>query len=354
MTGERYGAAELERFCEGVLVSLGMEPADAGVAADSLVRANLEGTDSHGVSRLPIYARRIREGRISARPEVLVERSGAVVRVDGGNGLGQVVSVRALEAAMPVARELGLTGVAVRRSNHFGTAAYYCQMACREGMGLIATTNSPPGIAPWGGREAYLGTNPIAFGFPTREGPPLISDMSSSVVARGRVILAAARGEEIPEGWATDAEGVPTTDAAAALKGAMLPLGGPKGYALAMAVEVLSGVLTGSGFGPGVNNLYREGDPPADVGHSFVLLNIEHWLPVEVYHERMEWFLAEVGSSPRAKGFEEVLYPGERRNRTRQTNEERGISLPEEVRGELARLGEQCGVPFPEQSVEAT
>jgi LDH2 family malate/lactate/ureidoglycolate dehydrogenase len=343
----RYDAGELRRFCEGVLASLGMGPDDAGVAADSLVRANLEGTDSHGISRLPIYARRIKEGRISARPGISIKRSGAVLRVDGGDGLGQVVSSRALEAAIPVAKETGLAGVAVRRSNHFGTAAYYCQMACRAGMALIATTNSPPGIAPWGGREAYLGTNPIAFGFPVRGGPPLVVDMSSSVVARGRVILAAARGEGIPAGWATDGEGVPTTDASAALEGAMSPLGGAKGYALAMAVEVISGVLTGSAFGPRVNNLYKDDDPPADVGHCFILLGLEHWMPPEEYYVRMERFLEEVRSSPKAKGAGEILYPGERRYRTRLANEEAGISLPEEVRDELTRLGEECGVAFP-------
>jgi LDH2 family malate/lactate/ureidoglycolate dehydrogenase len=215
----RYDSTELKEFCEGVFVSLGMTREDAEVAGDSLVRANLEGTESHGVSRLAIYARRIKEGRISAKPDIRVERTGSVLRVDGGNGLGQVASYHALLAAIPVAKETGIAGVAVRNSNHFGTAAYYCQMACREGMALIVMSNSPPGIAPWGGRSAYFGTNPIAFGFPTKRKPPVIVDMSSSVVARGRIILAAKQRLAIPEGWAIDEEGVVTTDAKAALKG---------------------------------------------------------------------------------------------------------------------------------------
>ena len=307
----RYDSTELKEFCDGVFVSLGMTREDAEVAADSLVRANLEGTESHGVSRLAIYARRIKEGRISAKPDIRVERTGSVLRVDGGNGLGQVASYHALLAAIPVAKETGIAGVAMRNNNHFGTAAYYCQMACREGMALIVMSNSPPGIAPWGGRSAYFGTNPIAFGFPTKRKPPVIVDMSSSVVARGRIIFAAKQGLPIPEGWAIDEEGVVTTDAEAALKGAVLPLGGAKGYALALAVEIMSGVLSGAAFGPHLNNLYKVGDPPANVGHSFVLLDVSRWMQVDKYYERIEQFLREIKASPRAKGIEEIYYPPE-------------------------------------------
>ena len=348
MAGEaRYDADELRDFCAGVFASLGMDREDAGVASDSLVRANLEGTDSHGISRLAIYARRMREGRISARPDVRVERDGSVLRVDGGNALGQVASYHALKAALPLARETGIAGVAVRNSNHFGTAAYYLQMACREGLAMIATTNSPPGIAPWGGKKAYFGTNPIAFGFPTREEPPVIVDMASSVVARGRIIQAAREGAPIPEGWATDEEGTETTDAEAALKGAVLPLGGAKGYALALAVEVLSGVLSGAAFGFGVNNLYRDGAPPANVGHCFILLDVSRWMVLEEYYARMEQFLAEIKASPLARDAEEILYPGERRHLSYLENARRGVALPTTVRQELEGLAREHGTEFP-------
>ncbi len=253
---------------------------------------------------------------------------------------------------MPVARETGIAGVAVCNSNHFGTAAYYCRMACEEGMALIAATNSPPGIAPWGGRQAYFGTNPIAFGFPTRREPPVIVDLSSSVVARGKVILAAKQREPIPEGWAIDESGETTTDAQAALKGAMLPLGGAdggaKGYALALAVEMMAGVLSGAAFGPGVGNLYRDGEePPADVGHFFILLDLSCWMGLEDYYSRIERFLEEIKASPRAAGAEEILYPGERRHGNYLRNLKEGIVLSPAVREELADLGGECGVPFP-------
>ena len=347
MESRRYRPEELKTFCQEVFTCLGMSQENAGVVSDSLVRANLEGTDSHGVSRMGIYTGRMREGRISADPTVKIEHHGSVLRVDGGNGLGQIASYHALKDAFPVAREMGIVGVGVRNSNHFGAAAYYCRMACREGMALIATTNSPPGIAPWGGKKAYFGTNPIAFGFPTRDEPPVIVDMSSSVVARGNIINAAREGEPIPEGWATDEEGLSTTDAEAALRGAVLPLGGAKGYALALAVEVMSGVLSGAAFGPHVNNLYKDNDPSANVGHSFMLLDISRWLDLDDYYDRMDQFLSEIKAAPRAKGVEEILYPGERRYSSYLDKMKEGITLPSAVSKELEELARAYEVPFP-------
>lgn len=341
-----YKPEELRSFCLEALCQLGVPKDDASVVADCLIRANLEGTDSHGISRLGIYAKRLQEGRISPAPSVGITRSGSVLRVDGDNGLGQVVSHKAVRCAMDLASETGIVGVGVRNSNHFGTASYFCQMACDREMALIATTNSPPGIAPWGGKQAYLGTNPIAFGFPTNDGPPLIVDMSSSVVARGNIILAAREGSPIPAGWAADANGVETTDASEALKGSMLPLGGPKGYALALAVEVMSAVLSGAAFGPSVNNLYEEGQPPANVGHSFIVMNLASWLPLESYHENLDLLLREIKASPKAEGTEEILYPGERRHRSAEKKSD-GIRLTESVTDDLSELGDELGVKFP-------
>jgi LDH2 family malate/lactate/ureidoglycolate dehydrogenase len=350
MTNKRYQAEELLSFCFKIFTHLGFNEEDAKVTADSLVRAELEGAGSHGINRLIIYAKRIQEGRIEASPSIDFEEFGSILKVNGGNGLGQVVSHRALEKAIPQARKNGVAGIFVRNSNHFGTAAYFCQRACQEGMALIATTNSPPGIAPSGGKKAYLGTNPVAFGFPTKQEPPVIIDMSSSIVARGKIILANKQGEQIPSDWAIDEEGKKTTNAAAALRGALLPLGGAKGYALAMAVEILSSVLSGAAFGPHVNNLYKDDDPPADVGHSFILLDIAKWTSLEEYHSRMDQFLDEVQKVPLAEGSQEILYPGERRYRTYLKNKKQGVTISEEVKRDLVQLGNECGVLFPDAS----
>lgn len=343
----RFWAKDLQRFAKKVLFSLGVPEGDAELVADSLIRSNLGGIDSHGISRLPIYAKRVRKGRIAAKPDIRITRSGVVLRVDGGNGLGQVVAFRGLEAAVPVAAESGMAGIAIRRSNHFGAASYFCEWACRKNLALVALTNSPPGIPPHGGKKAFLGTNPVAFGFPTRHGPPLIVDMSSSVVARGKIILAAREGGAIPPGWAIDREGRETTDPVEALQGAVLPFGGVKGYALATAVEVLSGVLSGAAFGPHVGNLYEEGKSAADVGHFFILMDISHWMSLEMYHLRIEQFLRELKSVPRAEGAEEILYPGEGRQRRICRREKGGIPLSREVVSDLEDLGRSCGVSFP-------
>lgn len=351
MTNGRYRAQDLQKYCTNIFNSLGFLQKNAEIAADSLIRAELEGAGSHGISRLVIYCKRIQEGRIEARPDIHTERLGSILKVDGRNGLGQVVSNCALDQAIPLARENGIAGVFIRNSNHFGTAAYYCQKACQTGMALIALTNSPPGIAPWGGKKPYFGTNPIAFGFPVKENPPVLIDMSSSIVARGKVILADKVGEKIPLGWAIDEDGMETTDPGEALRGAILPLGGAKGYALAMAVEILTGVMTEAAFGPHVNNLYKDQDPPANVGHCFILLDLEKWMSMEDYYCRIEGFLQEVKNVPLAKGAEEILYPGERRYRTYLKNRQQGISLSAEVQRELVQLGKQYEVSFPEPAL---
>jgi LDH2 family malate/lactate/ureidoglycolate dehydrogenase len=344
-----YRQEDLFSFAEQVFTRLGMPEQDARVAADSLIRADLEDAGSHGISRLGIYAKRLGEGRIAARPAIGIEPHGSILHVDGGNGLGQVVSMRALQAAMELAGETGIVGAFVRGSNHFGTAAYYCQHACDNGMALIAMTNSPPGIPPWGGRKAFFGTNPLAFGFPIRPGqPPVIVDMSSSVAARGKIILADKQGEPIPTGWAIDENGAPTTDPAAALRGAVLPLGGAKGYALALAIEAMVSLLSQAAFGPHVRNLYKENENAANVGHCFLVLNIGKWLNYEEYAERMEHFLAEIRAVPLAEGAESILIPGERRERIYNERMVRGISLSPEVIEELRELSVRYDVHFPQ------
>ncbi|MEW9673838.1 Ldh family oxidoreductase [Ammoniphilus sp. 3BR4] len=344
----RYNPVELKMFCQHVFEKLGALNEDAYTAADALIRANLEGVDSHGISRLAIYAKRMKEGRINPIPQITVEKRGeSVLLVDGDNGLGQMVAARAIKEGIALAKETGLAAVAVRHSNHFGTASYYCQMACEQGLGVMAFTNSPPGIAPWGGKKAFFGTNPIAFGFPTGSDVPVIIDMSTSVVARGKVILAAKQGQPIPKGWAMDEHGLETENAQDALRGAVLPLGGAKGYALALAIEILTGVLSGAAFGPHVKNMYDEHDEKSNIGHFFILFDIEKFMSLDQFTVLIHQFLEEVKSVPLAEGASEILYPGERRAKEFQKRMSSGIALSEEVEAELLALGEEWGVSLP-------
>ncbi|MBA4495709.1 Ldh family oxidoreductase [Paenactinomyces guangxiensis] len=340
-----YQPQELINLAVHILESIGVPQEDAAVVADALVQADLEGISSHGISRLSIYARRMMEKRIETNPNIHIERAGNVLKVDGGNGLGHVVTFRAIQAAIPLAKQEGIAAIAVRNSNHNGTASYYCRIACKEEIILIGMTNSPPGIVPTGGKKAFLGTNPIAFGFPARTSPPIIVDMSTSVAARGKIILAAKQGEKIPAGWAVDREGLITTDAKEALSGAVLPFGGAKGYALATAIELLTGVLSGAAFGPHVQNIYDDKAKKANVGHTFFLLHIPHWMPMEGYYRRVEQFVEELKSAPKAGDADEIYYPGERRYQRYLETLHSGISLSDEVWEELKQLAAMYGIP---------
>lgn len=331
----RFSDTHLRRFTKAVLKEAGVPRKDAKIISDSLIQANLEGIDSHGISRLPVYVRRMMEGRIHSRPCIRIKEHGSVLSVDGDNGLGHVVSYRSVEAAISVAKKRGMAGVFICRSNHNGTGAFYCQQAMKENMVLIAMTNTPPGIAPTGGREPCLGTNPVAFGFPVKEGPPLLIDLATSMVARGKVILAAREKKPIPRGWAVDEKGLDTTDARTALKGSMLPMGGAKGYALASAIEVLCGVLSGAAFGTGVGSIYEEDEKPADIGHHFILYYLPHIISLEEYYKRMDAFLRMLKGTPPAEKSDGVYYPGERRYQRYLERKKNGIPLPFEVLNDL-------------------
>ena len=344
-----YRDSDLKQFCEQVLQNLGMNNGNSSIVADSLVKANLEGTDSHGISRLSIYAKRFHDQRINVNPAIqLTEKTSSVLLVDGDNGLGHVVSYHAISKGIEMAKQSGIVAIAIKNSNHFGTASYFCQLACEQNLACIGFTNSPPGIAPWGGKNAFFGTNPIAFGFPTGDDQPVIIDLSTSIAARGKIILAAKQGNSIPDGWAIDEHGLPTNDAQAALKGSVLPLGGAKGSALALAVEILTGILSGAAFGPHVKNIYDEGETEnANVGHFFILLDIEKFMHLSAFFESLQGLLAEMKEVPKVPGANEIRYPGERRKRDRDQRQLQGIEISPSVEEELRHLGIQYDVVFP-------
>lgn len=335
---------KLFSFCQNLLQGAGVPHEDASIAADVLIDTSLEGIDTHGISRLPIYITRILNGRINARPNIKVDRTApGLASVDGNNGLGQLVGVRSMQVAIKLAEEAGIGAAATKHSNHFGASSYYCKMASSSGMVGMAFTNTPSGIPPWGGKQAYFGTNPIAFSFPGTE-QPVVIDMSSSTVARGNIILAAKEGRPIPEGWAIDSEGRPTTDARAALEGAVLPMAGPKGYAMALAVEILSGVLSGSAYGPRVGWIYDESTEPVDIGHFFLAIDISKLLPMADFLSRLDHMVGEIKDSPRSKGVDEIFIPGERRFIKSRERVRDGIPVSPQLLEELNNLAGELGI----------
>lgn len=344
---KRVPAPQLSRLCAEILEAAGLSPDHAGLVADSLVQANLRGVDSHGVMRLPIYVRRIRQGLINARPSLHLERTGPATAVlDGDHGPGQVVGRAAMEAAVELAREAGAGWVAARRSSHFGATATYAMQAAEAGMVGLALTHAEADVVPHGGREAVLGTNPIAVALPAAGGAPVVLDMATSVVAMGQVLLAREEGRSLPRGWAVDAAGEPTTDPEEAR--AVLPLGGPKGYGLALVVDALCALLTGSAFGRRVRRMYDDFSAPQELGHLMAAIQISRFVPLEMFEARMAEMIRELKAVPPAPGFEEVLVPGEPERRVSQERRRLGIPLAERTWAELRALAGELGVEGPQ------
>jgi LDH2 family malate/lactate/ureidoglycolate dehydrogenase len=321
--------------------------ADAEVLADSLVAADLSGTSTHGLSRLAIYVKRIKLGLIDPKPSFTLERQrGATIAVDAGNGLGQVQAFKTLERLIPMAKENGTAVATVRNSQHFGAVSYYCNLAADADLILLAMTNCEPAMSPAGGCQPYFGTNPIAASFPTGKGFHVKVDLATSLVARGNIIAAQKRGEPIPEGWALDPDGNPTTDASAALLGTVLTMGGHKGYALAVMVEALSSVLSGAAVGSNIGSMYKNLDRKQDVGHFFCLLDIDAFLDVAEFKQRMDAMIDGIKACRKRPGVEEILVPGERSSRTIAQNKKDGIKLDAATLKELRELANELDVPW--------
>jgi LDH2 family malate/lactate/ureidoglycolate dehydrogenase len=343
----RYRHEDLFDFGCRVLERLEVPADDAREVAGCLIKADLRGVDSHGIVRLPVYARRVRAGAVRARPDIRLRPAGiAAALVDGDNGLGPVVAGRAMEAALDLASQCGTGFVGVRHSNHFGPAAYYVEKAARQGCIGVAISNAPPNMAPYGGRKRFLGTNPVAIGIPTGHDDPLIFDASTSVVARGKIIVAAQTGAPIPEGWAVDPDGSPTTDPEQALAGAMLPFGGPKGSAISFIIDIFCGVLTGAAFASHLNTLEDLGTEQ-NIGHVLAAVRTDLFGPDGWFRERMQAILTMLRASPPAPGVERVLLPGEIELANEARARQHGITVPSVIVAQLVELGDELGVPFP-------
>jgi LDH2 family malate/lactate/ureidoglycolate dehydrogenase len=299
-----------------LIVANGVPERDAAIVAGCLVRADLRGVDTHGLALLAEYLHRLRLGLINGTPELVPKESGLAARhLDGQDGFGFVVATRAMDEAMRLALTTGVAAVSVHRSTHYGMAANYVLQASEAGMIGIAFTNASRAMPPHGSREPILGTSPLAFGIPVRSGPPIVLDMSPSVAARGKIRQALRRGQQIPLGYAIDADGEPTTDPAKALEGLLLPVGGPKGSGLALMMDILGGVISGSAFGGQVGNRHRDFDRPQDVGHLLIAMRPDLFIPLDEYHERLELLVERIHSSAPAAGFDEVVLPGELEHR---------------------------------------
>jgi LDH2 family malate/lactate/ureidoglycolate dehydrogenase len=337
---------QLEAFCSQVLRRLRVSREDAEITARTLVMSNLRGVDTHGVARLPAYVAKLRGGALQPTVNLTTEKETiATALLDGHDGIGQVISHRAMQIAIRKAKAAGVSYVAVRNSNHLGACAYYPMMALEHDMIGCTATNASPRLAPTGGVERLFGNNPWSIAVPAGRRPPVVLDMASSVVAAGKIRTLQREGKPIPEGWALNAEGEPTTDPAEALKGILLAIGGYKGYGIIVMVDLLTGVLTDSSYGPRVKGIDQQTEP-ARVSHSFMAIDIAAFGEVAAFKARMDAYIDEIKASKKAKGSEVIYLPGEPEHLRVQERMAQGIPLQAKVAEELRAIGKDLGLPI--------
>jgi L-2-hydroxycarboxylate dehydrogenase (NAD+) len=353
-----YPADVLREFSTLVLSAAGAPPDDAALAADVLLAADLRGIDSHGVARLRGYHDVLRSGRVNATPEPrIVRETLTTATLDADNGLGLVVAPRANQIAMEKALDAGSGWVAVRNSNHFGIAGYYVMQAVERDLVGWAMTNSGALVAPLFGRTRMLGTNPLAIGFPGDEEPPIVIDFASSAVSFGKIEIARRLGQALPEGWAIDTDGATATDPKAVYDGgALLPLGstrelgGHKGYALALMVDVLSGVLGGANWGPFATPFAIEAAPAgsvgAGIGHFFGALRIDGFIDAGEFKRQVDHLVRTFRAAPPAPGTSGPLVPGDPERAAEAERRRHGIPLIAAVAGDLEALAAETGIPL--------
>jgi LDH2 family malate/lactate/ureidoglycolate dehydrogenase len=343
-TRYRVNPDALRAFVADVYRSAGARDDDAQLAADAMVQADLWGHQSHGVLRLNWYYARLRSGAMNTATQLSFPvDAGAIAVMDGHDSIGPVVAKAATLDAIRRAKAHGIGAVSVRNSNHFGTCMYYTRMGAAEGCIMLCMTNGGPNMAPYGGLKKLIGTNPWSIAAPAGRHAPMVMDVANSGVARGKLVLAQRRHEAIPLGWAVDERGRPTTDPVEGLKGFILPMAEHKGYAIGTMVDVLSGVLSGSGFMTDVHGPY---DPVnrSRAGHLMIALNIAAFQPLDAFNARMERYVDALKSAPAADGVEEVFYPGEKEMRAQARQLQDGLMLPADTVAGLDDVAAQAGV----------
>lgn len=348
MTDEiRVDHERLATYARTALEESGVDSDHARIVAECLVDANLHGIDTHGVFKLPEYVNRIESGGMNTNPDVTVTRTAdATAIVDGDDGPGQSVTHRAMDEAIDIAGESGAGLVGVEKSQHFGTAAYFTRQAAENGCIGICMTHAGQNVVPFGGTEPYFGTNPISISLPRDGAFPVTLDMATSVKAKSAVALAEKRGEAIPEEWALDDDGEPTTDPSEF--SALRPVGGPKGYGLAFMVEGFCGLLMNTVFGEDVPSSYENLSTPQNLSHFLVAIDVEAFTSLEGYTERLNQMAAELDDVPTQDGFDRVMVPGEPENQTRERRLENGIPFSPEEWQALTDLGDKLDLDYEE------
>lgn len=332
-------AQELKDTAKSVLTSAGVTDSEATLVADHLTEANLRGRDSHGISRLVGLVKGLKNGAIKAETNVTVlQETPAMALLDANHSIGQLAALKATGMAIEKAKKVGIGMVSMRNASHIGFLGYYAEEAAKQGTIGIFFTNTEPAMSAWGGAEPLLGTNPICVGIPTRTEPMLV-DMATSVVARGKIMEHERNGKPIPKGWAIDKDGSDTEDASAALAGSLLPIAGPKGYCLAFAFDLLTGALAGASVGRDVKGT-AHADEVCTKGDLFMAIDPQCFNGLDDFLDRVEHLGNQAKSSKKAAGFSQILLPGDPELMTREKRLKEGISINEKLWQQLTEMKE--------------
>ena len=337
-----YPADTLASFARRAFVAVGLPEADAARVAALMVEADLVGADAHGIFRLPQYVRRIEGGAVNRAPAITVDRTAAATAlVDGDNGMGHLVMSRAAETAVELARQSGVGWVGVRRSNHAGPASLYAAMPLAHGMvGVYSAVANANHMAPWGGTDLLLGTNPLAIGIPAGDGPPVLLDIATTVVSYGTIKNYTLQAKQMPEGWMIDrATGAPLTDSARSGEGTLLPIGGYKGAGLSMVLGLLAGTLNGAAIGRQVIDFNADDHSATNTGHFILALDIARFIDPAVFAAGVLAHLEELRASARLPGVEVIRLPGDERARRREARAREGVPIVPALQAKLDELG---------------
>lgn len=338
--------SQLQRFTTDAFLAAGLPQEDAARVAKLMTEADLQGSDGHGIIRLAPYIRRIRSGGINVRPDIkVVHERAATAVVDGDNGMGHLVVSRAVEIAIAKARECGVAWVGTRGSNHAGPASLYARMPVQHNMiGLYFAVGNANHLPPWGGMDMLLSTNPIAAGIPAGDEPAVVLDMATTVAAYGKIKAKAKRGEPLPEGWMIDRQGKPLTDASRSHEGFLLPIGGHKGYGLALIVGLLAGTLQGAAMGRDVVDFNVDFNTPTNTGQAILVIDLEAFGGAGPFKAAVDALVRDIRNSERLPDVERIWLPGEQSHQRRADYAQRGVPLPEALVQELDELAKELSI----------
>lgn len=342
----RVKAPELERFITRAFEAVDVPPADASSIAELMTRADVNGSEGHGVFRLPQYIRRIKGGAVNVRPNITIEREAAAMAlVNGDNGMGHLVMRYAARIAIEKAQTAGIAWVGARWSNHAGPASLYAAMPLEHDMiGMYYAVGSANHLPPWGGLDMLLSTNPLAVAVPALEEAPIVLDMATTVAAYGKVKTKAQRGETMPVGWMMDREGRPLTDPSRANEGFLLPIGEYKGYGLALVIGLLAGTLNRAAMGRDVVDFNADDTTPTNTGHAIAAISVAAFGGVEEFKRSVDALVRELRSSGRLPGVDRIWLPGEQSHARRLDNAKNGVPMPPALLASLNRLAEELGI----------